>query len=152
MSDAKILYKNNRLRTLYFATTITIAMPLFVYYMIIRNFQNLRAEFTSTFTFILFIAFVILSTHILLATILWIHQKYVLRIIKIDEQTIEVKTWSIIGLHGNKQYPKEILNKTKFMDGTGFYGRGPVVNAPWLKLKTPDNKTLVVDLQGEFYF
>ena len=152
MTDPNILYKNNRILTLYFATSITIALPLFVYYMIIHNYQSLREEFTSTFTFISFIVFVILSTHILLATILWINQKYVLRIIKIDEQTIEVKTWSIIGLHGKKQYPKEILDKSDFMSGRGFYGRGPVVNAPWLKLKTPNNKTLIVDLQGEFYF
>lgn len=152
MVAPNILYKNNRILTLYFVAVITIALALFVYYMIIQNYHSLREEFTSTFTFISFIAFVILSTHILLATVLWIHQRYVLSIIKIDEQTIEVKTWSIIGLHGNKKYPKEILDKSDFISGQGFYGRGPVVNAPWLKLKTPDNKTLVVDLQGIFYF
>lgn len=70
--------------------------------------------------------------------------------VQVDDEQVAIKTWSIVGLHGNKQYPKTILSEMVFNAGKGFYGRGPVVNAPWLKLTTPKGKTLVVDLQGAF--
>lgn len=151
MYKAKLLYKNNRVVRIYLAAIFTFATVTFAYFMVITQFDSLKKEFTSTTNLIAFLVFIFLCTHILLGTMLWMHQRYVLKIIEVDKHIIEIKTWSIIGLHGNKQYPKEILNETEFNPGKGFYGRGPVVNAPWLKVKTPKGRTLVVDLQGEFY-
>jgi len=81
---------------------------------------------------------------------LWLSDRYILKIERLTENEISIKTWSVFGFHQTKTYPKNILESTKFHKGQANFYSTPTVNAPWIQLKTPRGKLLIMDIQGEF--
>lgn len=83
----------------------------------------------------------------------WLSGRYVIEISenKGNEVYIIVKTWSVFGIYRTTIYPKTILEKPKFHFGKANFSHVPTVNAPWWQLKSPNGKTLVVDIQGAFF-
>ena len=150
----RLIYRNHRAITLHLVGLLTLAIPVYVITMIFWDFEHFLSEFSSRNSGIAWAIFMITMSHGTLIAMLWLSGRYVLSITESDtrNETIEVKTWSFIGFYRTRYYPKSILNNSQYNPGTGFYGRGPVVNAPWYQLKTPKGKTLVVDGKGDFFY
>ncbi|HLU86286.1 MAG TPA: hypothetical protein VKZ44_00935, partial [Taishania sp.] len=136
---------------LYFVTLVSVVLSCFVAVLIFSDLEGFLLEFSSTFTgYCWMITFLIVS-NLMLVAVLWLNGRYVLKIESFYDEYVTIKTWSIFGNHRTKIYKISILDGLKFMPGRSFLPARPVSNAPWLKLKTPKGKTLVVDLQGEFH-
>jgi hypothetical protein len=90
--------------------------------------------------------------NILLAIMLWLSFRYVLKIQQIDKETIEITTWSIVGYKKVYIERLDILQNIKFHLGQSSFANAPSVNAPYYTLKTSKGKTLILDLKAEFNF
>lgn len=147
----KFLYKNHRSLTLYFCSLVSIAMPIFCNYMIFSDFQSFKTEFSSDFSAYCWTAFMIILAHSIFLVMIWLSGKYLLEIKQIDNDWIQIKTWSIIGFHKTTTEPIDILKKQKYNSGYSKFQGAPAVNAPYLTLRTTKGKKLIVDLKAEFF-
>ncbi len=147
-----MLYQNKRGVTLHLVSLLTLALSIFVSYLIFSDLDRFFQEYSSKISAILWLMFMLVMGNVMLICMLWLSGKYVIEIIQSndDEENIVVKTWSIFGFYRSKIYPKGILEHTKFHFGKANFSHVPTVNAPWWQLKTPNGKVLVVDMQGEF--
>src|SRR5690606_35471131 len=96
----KVIYKNKRSKTLYFASLISLWILVFTYWMIFKDFEEFKQEFSSTLSAYLWTAFFLIISKILIIIMIWLSGKYVLKIELLNEtHEIRIKTWSILGLH-----------------------------------------------------
>lgn len=151
MKNVPLIYKNNRIRLMYAVSVLTLSMSIFTNYMIFSDFDAFLSEFNSKSEGIFWMIFMVLCGHILLICMLWLSNKYVLEIAKISEHEIRIKTWSIFGFHKIYIDKVEILKSSTYTAGYTRITGGPMVNAPYLKLKLSNDKKLIIDLQGRFY-
>ncbi len=143
------LYENFRSTTLHLVSLVTIALAIFVLWMIFHDLEGYLAEFRSLETAAGWTLFFMAAGSAMLSCMIWLSGRYVLSIIQ-EGNCVRIKTWSILGLHKTKAYPVSILNACEFKTGKSNFLNSPVVIASWLKLKTPVGKTLVIDLDGKF--
>ncbi len=147
-----MLYHNKRAITLHLVSVLTLALSVFVSYMIFSDLDGFFEEYSSKASGIAWLIFMLVMGNAMLVCMLWLSGKYVLEIIQSEtnKSEITVKTWSLFGLYRTKTYPKAMLENRKFHFGKANFSHVPTVNAPWYQLKTPSGKTMVMDLQGEF--
>ena len=149
-TTTQTIYTNNRRATLNFASAISFGILVFTLVMIFKDYNSFVAEFKSPTEATIFTVIFILLSLALPITFCWISGRYVLRIDQLDDTTIRLTTWTLYFWHQRFTQPYAILQNSTLQPGQGFYGRGPVVNAPWEKVMTTNNKTLVIDLKANF--
>jgi hypothetical protein len=149
--NIKILFESKRRLALNLASAVSFSILVMTNALIFSDWEKFESEFDSyTIAVIWAIVFNLFSIALPIAVI-WMSGRYILKIRLIGENEILISTWTIFGFHKKYKEHKSILKDADFVAGKGFYGRGPVVNAPWNKIKTSKGKTLVQDLQGTFY-
>ncbi len=147
-----VLYRNNRQFLLHAVSLLTIALSVFVFWMIFSDLSGFWGEYTSRASGIAWMMFFLVAGNSMMVCMLWLSGRYVLQINETVTGELEVETWDFLGLYRIKIYPRSILSDPKFHYGRAAFSHVPAVNAPWWGLKTPRGKTLVVDLQGTFFF
>ncbi|WP_026752336.1 hypothetical protein [Sediminibacterium sp. C3] len=95
-------------------------------------------------------AFFLVAGNAMLMAMVWLSGRYVLKIEHINPNELVITTWSITGFNKSFTQDIQLLTDVKYIKGNARFSGVPSVNAPWLKLKTNENKTLVVDMQGDF--
>ena len=149
--NSLIIYQSKRQPALYFVTVVTLSLSVFVSWMIFSAGDDFNREFSSPASAHAWKIIFLVGGNIMLLCMLWLNGRYVLEIREAEDETVVVKTWSIFGLHRTRRYPKSILTgDRKFHSGQAWVDTGPRVNAPWIRLKTPGGRLLVVDAQGSF--
>ena len=119
--------------------------------MIFSDLDDFFIEYSSKASGIGWMIFFLVAGNCMMACMLWMSGRYILRIERIDEKNILIKTWSIIGFHKTRKYPATVLNTSVFNKGVSNYLGAPVVVAPYSVLKTSTGKKLILDEQGIFY-
>ena len=145
-----MLYQNKRAVTLHLVSLLTLALSVFVLYMIFSDLDGFFIEYSSKASGIGWMIFMLLAGNVMLGCMFWLSGRYVLQISALENRQVIVKTWSFLGIYHTTAYPETILKTPKFHFGKANFSHVPTVNAPWWKLKTPNGKTLVVDMQGDF--
>jgi hypothetical protein len=146
-----MIYESKRQPALYFVTLVTLSLSVFVSWMIFSAGDDFNREFSSPSSALAWKVIFLLGGNIMLLCMVWLNGRYVLEITKAEDEIVSVKTWSILGLHRTRRYPRSILTEgCKFHSGQAWIDTGPRVNAPWLRLRTPEGRLLVVDAQGSF--
>jgi hypothetical protein len=128
------------------------ALSAFVFWMIFSDIDGFFKEYSSRASGIAWMIFFLVAGNCMLVCMLWLSGRYVLQISETANGELEVETWSFWGLYCKRKYPGSILINPKFHYGRTAFSHVPTVNAPWWGLKTPRGKSLVVDLQGTFFF
>lgn len=150
MLENNLLYKSKRQPILFFVSILTLALSVFVFYMIFSDWSEFALEYSSKFSAIGWTIFMLIAGNIMLVCMLWLNGRYVLRIEKADEKYIFIKTWSILGIHKTRKYPSEILKNPVYYPGVIKTYRTPVVVAPYSVIKTLSGKKLILDEQGSW--
>lgn len=148
--QAQVLYYNQRRFTLYAVSLLTFLVAAFTNYMIYSNWHGLLHEFGSQASAVVWITFMIVMGNAMLAAMVWLSGKYVLRVDQLDEQTIAVKVWTIYGLPYDRSYPASILAKSKSYQGRSSHIGAPTVSAPYTIIRTAKGKKLIIDDAGVF--
>ncbi len=143
-----VAYINRRTPTLYMVTLITVALSIFTFYMIFFDLDNFFIEYSSKLSGIFWMIYFVIFGNILLICMLWLSGRYILKIEEAEEGFVYIKTWSIIGLHRTKRYPKAITTSGTYYHGRANLPSTPVVNAPFSVLRTPSGKRLILDEAG----
>lgn len=151
-TEHHLIYENKRQPILYFVSIIVIALAVFIFYMIFSDWKEFASEYSSRFSAIAWTAFMLVAGNAMLLCIIWLNGRYVLQIEKSTENHILIKTWSISGFHKTRKYPESMLENPIFNFGNASFSHVPTVKASWWKLKAPNGKSFVVDLQGEFFY
>lgn len=146
----QLLYRSNRQPALYFISVLTLALSIFVFYMIFSDWSGFALEFSSRFSAIAWAIFMLVAGNIMFCAVLWLNGKYILRIEQADENYIFIKTWSLFGVHKTRKYPADILSTAIFYTGITKGYRTPLVIAPYSILKTSSGKKLVLDKRGSW--
>ncbi|MCU0395496.1 MAG: hypothetical protein MUF29_06280 [Chitinophagaceae bacterium] len=150
MPDKNLLYINGRQWTLAFVSLVSLAAAAGVDYVVWLEPASLDEEFDSPLHAWAFKGMVMVLGHAMLVAVWWLSGRYVLEMQEAAKDTLVVKTWHWLGLHRTRRYPVSLLEDAGYVEGrTRLPGR-PVVHAPWLKLRTPGGKALVLDLQGKY--
>lgn len=150
MNQQMFSYKNSRSLTLYFVTIVTLALSIFVVYMIFNDLDAFFEEYSSRVSGIFWFTFMLVAGNIMFACMLWLSGRYILKIELADENHILITTWSMLGFHKTEKHPAEILKTETFCKGVSNHFNAPVVVAPYSILKTTTGKKLILDEQGFF--
>jgi len=140
-----LIYESKRQPALYFISIITVALSIFVFYMIFSDWEEFALEYSSEFSAVAWTVYMLVAGNAMLVCMLWMNGRYILQIKKADENYIFIKTWSILGFHKTRKYPADILKTTVFHKGISKYPDTPVVVAPYSVIKTPKGKKLILD-------
>ncbi|WP_140937424.1 hypothetical protein [Sphingobacterium lumbrici] len=141
-----IIYRNKRQPILYGVSILTLALSVFVAYMIFSNLERFLEEFSSLLSAIFWMAFMLVMGNVMFICMLWLSGRYILCIERTGENFVLIQTWSIIGLHRTKKYPAEILDTADFRLGKSNIPHTPVVIAPYSIVRTPKGKKLIWDV------
>lgn len=145
-----LIYQNKRKSTLNFVSMICLGLSFFVFYMIFHDLEGFFMEYSDIVYGYLALSFFLIAGNIMLLTMVWLSGRYVLMIKQINHNELLISTWSIIGFHKSFVQDVQLLKDVAFISGDAHFSGVPKVNAPWIKLITSKNKTLVVDIQGDF--
>lgn len=148
--ENRTLYVNKRSKTLYAVSILTATLSVFVFYMIFSNLELFLQEFETNVHAIFWTTFMVIMGNIMFLCMLWMSGRYVVRVTQLPDEFVAIKTWSILGWNRTKIYPESVWKNSVYQEGKANYHGVPSVNAPWLRLKTPSGKTLVVDLDADF--
>lgn len=145
-----LLYQNNRKHTLNAVGMICLGLSIFVFYMIFHDLDGFFMEYSDLVYGYIAFAFFLVAGNAMLMAMVWLSGRYVLKIEHINPNELVITTWSITGFNKSFTQDIQLLTDVKYIKGNARFSGVPSVNAPWLKLKTNENKTLVVDMQGDF--
>lgn len=143
------VYKNYRTKVLYAISMLAFVLALFVDFIIFSDLSLFLTDYSSKIAAIFWLFILFIVGNILFICMLWLSGRYILQIDLLHPEIINIKTWSIIGLHASKTYPMKILEQSKFHQGYLRFSEAPTVNAPWFRLQTPKGKLLIMDLRGD---
>jgi hypothetical protein len=148
MTDAHLLYRSGRSRTLWLVLILTLLpVPLSAWLVTLPSEARLLAEFGSLNVARFWQAGMVLLGSALFWPLFWLSGRYVTRVETTAEGSLRVQLWTVRGprtetwpaLRGGEHHP-----------GHSHGLPGVQVAAPWTGYRTPAGKTLVVDEQGEF--
>ena len=145
-----MLYQNKRAVTLHLVSLLTLTLSVFVLYMIFSDLDGFFVEYSYKASGICWMIFMLFAGNVMLDCMFWLSGRYVLQISALENGQVIVQTWSVFGIYQITAYPETILKNPKFHFGKANFSHFPTVNAPWWRLKTPNGKTLVVDIHGKF--
>ncbi|MCO5248167.1 MAG: hypothetical protein M9887_04360 [Chitinophagales bacterium] len=148
--DEKLIYTNRRGILLHVISIGSMAISIYLLYLLFGNIHDLVSELPSKNFGYFIVVLLTLLVFVIPVFIIWLHGRYVLKIIKtVYPNEIAVTTWSFFGNYRTKKYPEDIFSQAKYKKGKYLNPDGVSVDAPWLKITTPDNKILIIDLQGD---
>lgn len=145
-----LLYQNSRKYTLNAVGMICLGLSVFVFYMIFHDLDVFFMEYSDPVYGYIALTFFLIAGNAMLVAMVWLSGRYVLLIELIDPNKLKVTTWSMTGFHKSFIQDIQLLTDVQFIKGDAHFSGVPKVSAPWLKLKTSENKILVVDLLGDF--
>lgn len=145
-----LVYQNHRKQTLNAVAILCLGLSFFVFYMIFHDWEGFFIEYSEKLYGYFALAFFLFAGNIMLLTMVWLSGRYVLLIKQINQNELLITTWSIIGFQKSIVEDVQLIKSASFIRGDAYFSGVPKVNAPWLKLKTKENKILVVDMQGDF--
>lgn len=145
-----LVYQNNRKYTLNAVGMICLGLSIFVFYMIFHDLNGFFMEYSNPVYGYIALTFFLIAGNAMLVAMVWLSGRYVLKIVQNTPNELIVTTWSITGFSKSFIQDKQLLAEVDFIKGDAHFSGVPRVNAPWLQLKTSKNKTLVVDIQGDF--
>lgn len=134
-----------RVPVLRFVSLLALACPVFLSFLVLRmTEESMISDLGSVAAGRMLQAGLIILSSVYLVVMLWLSGKYVLKMIRLGDGSIQIITWRI--LFTDK---KLIFNKTDF--SPAIYSRGKVilVRAPYYVTKA-GNRKLIIDEQGDF--
>lgn len=143
-----VLYKNNRVSMLYLFAVLSICLSLFTLYKAstdsFLSFSSLNLTVISSG---LGIVLLLAAGNAFLVCILWLNNRYVTRIERIDEFHLLITTWSLFGKPKTKKHLDIVLRKAAdpIDNADNNLHWTPDVKSPWVLIKTARGKKLIVD-------
>src|SRR5690606_3159371 len=139
-----LIYESKRQPALYFISIITVALSIFVFYMIFSDWEEFALEYSSEFSAVAWTGYMLVAGNAMLVCMLWMNGRYILQIKKADENYIFIKTWSILGFHKTRKYPADIFLSTVFYNGISNYLYNSVIVTPFsVFIYTIDHKLFI---------
>lgn len=147
-----VVFYSKRSFTIWFLFFLSIFLSISVFYLIFTmDFAKEIINYSSVFTFWIWQVIIIILGNTLTGFMIWYSGRYILKITIFPGEIIQIKTWQMFGSK-IVRYKKGDFTGIKFHKGVTNLAGTPSVNAPWLgiKLINEDNKSLIIDMQGEF--
>jgi hypothetical protein len=117
-----MLYQNKRVVTLHLVSLLTLALSVFVLYMIFSDLDGFFIEYSSKASGIGWMIFMLLAGNVMLGCMFWLSGRYVLQISALENRQVIVKSLVFFenipyyGLSGNDFENSKIpFWKSKFL-------------------------------------
>src|SRR5690606_39826967 len=83
-----LICESKRQPALYFISIITVALSIFVFYMIFSDWEEFALEYSSEFSAVAWTVYMLVAGNAMLVCMLWMNGRYILQIKKADENYI----------------------------------------------------------------
>lgn len=137
---------------LWFVAGVCIVCSLFTCFMVFGiTPSDIRQDHISIYTARAWQAVLLLVGNVMLGGMLYLSGRYVLQIEEKEDGSLMLELWTIIGI------TKKVLlaagsweQRSSMHEGQSNFLGTPMVDAPWIGLKTKKGKRYVIDADGDF--